>query len=322
MVLGLAWAGQGYWALVLGNLFGAVILSAVVTVRFGLVPAWPRTAELATPLSYARHILVGRIAWVLYRNSDILIAGRLLGSGLLGYYSMAWNVASLPGEKLGNVLTAATAPFFAAIQADRPALRHYFLRVTEALSLVLYPLLFGFLAVADLAVPLVLGEKWIPAVPVLRILIVFAAINAITTPVSQVLNVTGHTRTGMLSGLIALGVLPPAFLVGGMLWGMSGIAGAWIVGYPIVMLLPVRTALRTLEIPLGGYLGSARRAVEGVAVLAGAVWLMRLALPPGTSGWLELVGAVLAGAVGYLGLLWWRHRGLLAAVPGLLRGRG
>jgi len=319
-VLLLAWLGHGYWALVLGNLLGAVLISLAVTVRYGLMPRWPRPSELRTPITYAWHIFAGRAAWMLYRNSDTLIAGRILGSTILGYYTMAGSVASLPGEKLGNVLTAATAPFFAAIQSDRPALRHYFLRVTEVLTLVLYPVLFGFMLVADLAVPLVLGEKWLPAVPVLRLLILFAAIQAVTTPVSQVLNVTGNTRIGMRAGLRALVILPPAFLIGGLLWGMLGIAAAWVVAYPLVLSLPLRVALRALEIPLREYLDCGRRAAAAVVVMAGLVAVARgatLGLEAPT--WVQLVSAVATGAIGYAGYLWWRHPSLVRGIPGLLR---
>lgn len=319
-VLLLAWMGKGYWALVLGNLLGAVMISLAVTVQFGLMPRWPRLAELRTPFTYAWHIFAGRGAWMLYRNSDTLIAGRILGSTILGYYTMAGSVASLPGEKLGNVLTAATAPFFAAIQSDRSALRHYFLRVTEVLTLVLYPVLFGFMLVADLAVPLVLGEKWLPAVPVLRLLILFAAIQAVTTPVSQVLNVTGNTRVGMQTGLLALVILPPAFVAGGVLWGMLGIAGAWVLGYPLVLRLPLRVALQALDIPLMEYLRSGHRAAAAVLVMASAVGLVRVvAVGLEAPSWLQLALAIAAGAIGYAGYLWWRHPSLVRAIPTLLR---
>lgn len=321
-VLTLAWAGTGYWALVLGNLAGTALTAVVISARFGIRPALPRAADLRAPMRYAWHLFVSRGAWVLYRTSDVLVAGRLVSATLLGYYSMASTLASLPGEKLGNVITAATAPFFAAIQSDRARLRHWFLRVTEVLALMLYPVMFGFLAVADLAVPLVLGDQWLSAVPVVRILFGFAAIHAVTTPVSQVLNVTGHTRENMLAGIIALGVMPAAFVTGGLLAGIHGIALAWLVCYPVVLLYPVRIALRALELDAADFLRCGRRAAEGVAAMLVTVAALRWGLGPQLGPWAELAASVGAGASGYLGLLWWRHRAMLLAIPALLRGRG
>jgi teichuronic acid exporter len=320
LVLPFALAGFKYWALVLGNIGGAVLTSLWILLRYGQPVAWPRLAELREPIRFGRQVLVARLAWVLYRNSDFFVAGRIFGTTLLGFYTMAWNVASLPGEKLGNVLTAATAPFFAAIQHDRAVLRHYFLRVTGALALVLFPVLFGFLCVADLAIPVVLGARWLPAVPALRALVFYSALQAVTTPVNQILNVTGNTRTAMWAGLLALAILPPAFVVGGKLGGITGIGVAWVVAYPVIAALPLSKALRALGLPVGEYLLSARYAIEGVLVMVVAVLAVR-ALPWSAPGAGELGVAVLVGGLAYLGTLWMRQRELLLSVPRLLKWR-
>lgn len=306
LVLTLALRGVGYWALILGYLGGSLVSAGWVISRHRQPYAWPTRAGLGALLQLARHVVIGRSAWILYRTADVFVAGRLFGAGLLGYYTMAWTVASLPGEKLGNVLTAATAPFFGAIQSDRQALRHYFVRVSETLALVLYPLLFGFLCVADLAVPLVLGEQWRPSVPVLRVLICYAAIQGVTTPVSQILTVTGHARTVMRAGLIALAVLPPAFFVGGRMAGILGVALGWLLVYPLVAWYPLSAALRVLALPVRDYIGGLRVAFEGAITMALAVLGFR-ALPwPSGSDWLELGGAIVAGGLGYTVTVWRR----------------
>lgn len=321
LVLALAVRGAGYWALVLGHLGGSVVTTLWVLARHGQPLARPTRSGLAPTVHLARNVVVARAAWILYRTSDIFVAGRLFGTSLLGYYTMAWNFASLPGEKLGNVLTGATAPFFAAIQEDRAALRHYFLRVTEALALVLYPALFGFLLVADLVVPLVLGAQWLPSVPILRVLVFYAAVQGVQTPISQVLNVTGHSRTAMRGGLLALAVLPPAFFLGGKLGGLMGVAVAWLVAYPVVMSIPLPAVLRVLSLSPREYLSATRVAVEGVIVMAVAVVALR-ALPWGpSSAWPELGAAVATGATAYLGTLWVRHRRILVELHAMVRSR-
>jgi len=41
-----------------------------------------------------------RILWFLYSQADIFIAGKLLGKELLGFYSVAMHLASLPVQKI------------------------------------------------------------------------------------------------------------------------------------------------------------------------------------------------------------------------------
>jgi PST family polysaccharide transporter len=310
-VLGMAILGLGYWALILGSLAGSAIVGLWVLARHRVPLSWPRLSDLSQPFTYSSHIVVGRALWQVYRTADRMIVGRLLGTVPLGFYTVAWTVASLPGEKLGNVITAATSPFFSAVQGDRARLRHFFLRVTGMLAVVIYPALFGFFIVADLAVPLVLGERWVPAIPLIRALVAYAALQGVATILSQILNVTGHTRTNMWSGAVAVAVLLPAFAVGALVAGTLGVAMAWLITFPLVVWLPLRTVLRVLEVRMAEYLGALQPAVEGALAIVLTVGVLRLGLGGRVGAAAELSVAVLAGVAAFGLLLWLRHPHLI-----------
>ena len=298
-VLILALRGAGYWSLVAGTVAGSAAASIWVFRLRRVVCEWPRFASLTEPLRYCRHLIVGRVAYYGYQNADFLVAGRLFGPILLGQYNVAWTIASLPGEKLTNIISAATAPFFGSIQHDRPALASYYLRLTSFLGLLLWPVLFGFLVVADLAIPLILGVQWTPAVPVARALIVYAALQSVSTLNAQILLVTGRSGTSMRWALLALAVLPPAFYLGGRLGGLTGVAWAWTIGYPLVAIWPLRMVLQILQIPRATYLGAFRRAALMVIGMVAAVYFLRRAIHPLVSPAGELAISVFAGAVVY-----------------------
>ena len=59
----------------------------------------------------------------------------------LGQYTLAWNIASLPGEKLTNLLTVVSSSFFASLRHDLPAMRRYLLLLTEGISVLTWPVL-------------------------------------------------------------------------------------------------------------------------------------------------------------------------------------
>ncbi|HEX7023794.1 MAG TPA: oligosaccharide flippase family protein [Gemmatimonadales bacterium] len=319
LVLLLAALKFGYWALILGNLGGSLVATVFTLLRYPLPVRWPRLDGLQEVVRYSWHILVGRASWYAYRNADFAVAGRMLGSGILGHYTIAWNIASLPGEKLTTVITAATTPFFARIQGDRDSLRFYFLRITEVLSLVIVPLLAGLILVADLAVPVVLGPAWIPAVPALRLLVGYAVLQSVSTPISQVLTVCGRARLLMWNGLLCLAVLPPAFVLGASLAGGTGIAAAWLITYPILALPAILGIFRTLDLRLFEYAAAWGSALRGAAAMTAAVVGLRYLLPHGFPPAIELAAAVLTGGAAYAGTVHLLDRGRVRRAIEMIR---
>jgi len=299
VVLTLAVLGAGYWALVGGILAGSLAATLWVTVQRPTGFAWPRLSGLAEPIRYCRHLLVGRLAWQGYQNADFVVAGRMFGVAVLGTYNVAWTIASLPGEKLTTVVIAAVSPFFASLR-DRPeALRHYMLRILSLLSLVLFPPLFGFLLVADLAIPVVLGSQWAGAISPARALVFYAVLQSVSVTLVTFLSSTGKTGIAMRTALLNLLILPVAFVIGGRLGGITGIALAWAAAYPFLVAMPLRATLQTLNIRLRTFLATFRHALLTVAVMSVCVLgfrrLVQGSFPPQAELWLSvIVGAVAA----------------------------
>ena len=126
--------GCGPWALATGLLegqFTVVVLARRLSIQQPLRPTWLR---LKPTVHYARYLVTGTLAWSFYSSSDFAAVGRVAGIAALGYYQFAWNVAQLPGEKLGSVLQSVVGPFFGTIGDDHTSLRHYFLLLSAYLS--------------------------------------------------------------------------------------------------------------------------------------------------------------------------------------------
>jgi teichuronic acid exporter len=319
IVISIALAGGGYWALIVGWLGASVAVTVWVSIFHRLPIRWPRASQIRQPLRYARDLLVSRVALTVYFAADSVVIGRFLGAQSLGIYTVARTVADLPGEKLGNVLTAASGPFFASLQSDRLAVRHYFIRISEIMAIVIMPLLIGMLLLADAAVPLLLGHQWTASVLPMQILLAHALLHTLTTPVQQVVVATGATHVARSAALIGLGVMVPGLLVGVSLGGVSGVATAWLLLFPARTVLPLATALRRLDMGFWEYLASWRSAAEGVAVMSAIVLVMQnvvlLKLPPEYSV-TRLALLVVAGAFAYVATVSVRNR---AAVDRLSR---
>jgi PST family polysaccharide transporter len=91
-----AWAGMRYWSLVIGYLVGTVAETVLVLSFSRFKFAWPDSISLKPALTLSRDLLVMRICWYIYSNSDFVVAGRLLGQTPLGAYRLAWSISNIP----------------------------------------------------------------------------------------------------------------------------------------------------------------------------------------------------------------------------------
>ena len=303
----LALLGWGYWALVIGSLVGTAVLSVLPIVRAPQGFARPRAADLGRVMRFSRHVIVTRAAWYGYSNADFVVAGRVLGEAPLGVYTLAWNLASVPLEKITAMLTTVTPSFFSAVQTQHAELRRYLLRMSEGLALVTFPATLGLALVAPDFVQLLLGARWMGAVAPLELLAIYASIRSVVTLLPQVLIAVGETRFMMWVTLLMLLALPPVFWLGSR-WGAVGIAAGWVLVYPVLTLPLLFRTLRAIHMRLGEYLRGLWPAASASAVMCVAVLLLKWACPPVWPAYVRLGLEVGTGAAVYVAVLMGAHR--------------
>ena len=191
--IALALAGFGYWTLVFGVVASA-LLGTVLTLlarrhRF----AWPRLRDLQHQIRFSRNIIITSLAWAAYSNADFVVAGRMLGQAALGAYTVAWNFANAPLEKITSLIGGVTPAYFSAVQHDNNELRRYLLKSTQAIALITFPAMIGISLVAHDAVLLALGAKWQAAIAPLQVLALYACYRSVMPLLPQLLTVKGET---------------------------------------------------------------------------------------------------------------------------------
>ena len=304
----LAVLGFRYWSLVLGGVIGAVVGTVPTVIARPYRLKLPRWKTLRPVLPFTRNMLVGRLFWYTYQNSDFIVAGKRLGSEALGAYSYAWTLASMPVDKISALVSSVTPAIFATVQNDIPALRRYFLTITEGLAVFSFPLALGMALVAEDFVPVVFGERWLFMIPPLQILAAYAAVRTISPTASNVLVVTGDSRFLMYMAGIAAVALPTGFYIGSF-WGTTGIAIAWTIAHPLAVYLPLNTRLfRRLDLSVPNYLRALWPALSGCALMAAAVTVARALVPPEFATGIRLALEVAAGAIAYSACLLLFHR--------------
>src|SRR6185295_13987518 len=94
-------------------------------------------------------------------------------------------------------------------------------------------------------------------------------------------------------------------------WGTAGLAGAWLIVYPIIVAFPMwRRAFQRLDLPARRYFAALQPATEGCVLMAGTVWICREFLFDGFPALARLVLLVAVGVLSYAFVfaLRWRSR--------------
>ena len=299
--VGCAYAGMGYWSLVIGNLVGRAANIGLAIYWRPTPFAWPHRKQVAAPLRFGMEIAVQRIASSINGLSDVMVIGRTMGQSPLGAYRLASNLASTPAERIGTVIMRVTGPLFSRVQEDRDMMLRYFLIFSETLAMSAFPLLFGLAIVAPETVALLLGPKWAGASSPLRWLAIFMVVRTMTSLMHQLIPTLRLTRFGMWMSFISFVLMPVAFYVASSR-GVGAVAAAWLLMSPITVLPVAAKVFSEIGCSVAQYMRALSPAVAGSAAMLLAIlglrWWLRL------QGWPGLMAEVTLGGVVYGGVLW------------------
>lgn len=289
--------GLRYWALALGTVIGTLITTVITLYRRPQPFTWPTRAGLAPIMTFSRHILIGRLAWIVYQDGDFTVAGRRLGKYAAGVYGLAWTLASSPIEKITALLQEVTPSLFSKVQDDRPALKRYFLNLSEILCVATFPASVGLALVSSDLVDVVLGPKWHAAAAPLALLALYAGARSVTSLYGALFVATRETRFSMWTSVALAITLIIGFVVGSN-WGPAGIAAAWLVIHPSFSAFSFTKVRKVLTLTASEYLRALRLGLDGAAVMGAGVLLFQHYVSQDWESWVRLpVEIILGGGI-------------------------
>jgi PST family polysaccharide transporter len=298
IMVALAFLGFRYWTIVIGGLAGSASYTIMTLAARRHRIALPRRGSMRQALTVSLDVLWSRLAWYLYSSADFVVSGRMLGPTLTGFYSIAWQMASVPVEKVSTLVMQVTPSIMSAVQTDRAALRRYLLNLTEGIALLTLPAAVGMALVTEPFVRVVLTDKYLLAIEPLRYLALYASVRAVTPLFAPVLIALHRTRIVVWNNLLALILLPAAFVIGSR-WGTTGIAVAWIVAHPVVVIQIARHVFREIDLKPSTYMAVMWPALVSCGLMAGVVLIVKLFLGAEASMVTRLAAESLAGAATY-----------------------
>jgi O-antigen/teichoic acid export membrane protein len=301
----LAVLGFGIWALA----FGPLVSHLAQVAGMSFVRPWHiglrfRGDGAEALIRFAVGVNANLYLWYWYVSADNLIIGRALGGAALGIFTMAMNLSKLTWNKLWLVVNPLLLPLFAEARTTPGKMGQVFLRVTHWVALITFPASIGLLVAAQDAVKVLLPDKWADIVVPLQWLCLLGGSRAIAALMSPVLLAVGKVRLEVFFSL-ACGIVMPAAFVVALPWGVSGVAAAWALVFPVlVATFLLRPVLRAVQVGVGEYVRALRTPVAASLVMAVLVHTVgRLLYLPAVPG---LCFKVAFGALCYFALItWW-----------------
>lgn len=234
----LAYIGCGVWALIVQMLTNTIIDTIVLSFIINWRPEFYFSWKKAKPLiSYGWKILITDLIGTIFNQLNSFIIGILYSSEDLAFYSQGKKYPELINNNIEATLSAVLFPAM-SLCIDKEEMVQIRRKSLKMMYYLIFPIMFGMYAIADKMIIVLLTDKWIFAVPYLRITCITAIINVFGTTFIQEIKAIGRSDITLKMELIK----KPIYLIIlciSLCYGVKAIAFTAIINSIIAFIINV-----------------------------------------------------------------------------------
>ncbi len=318
----MAWLGFGVWSLVAGRIapgvFGVVAAIPLKHLPLGRGVSLKAFRQL---VSFGSHTAAHGLLDYAILNIDYVMLGRFASIRALGLYTFSFNLLQRPLLAVSNTVPHALFPVLCGVRDKAEGLIDGYLKSTHYVVLGMYPFLFGILAVAPEFVPLVFGEQWSNAVPIIQWICAAGAVTATGMLMKAVLFTLGRPDLLWKIGIARLAAYAIVLYLAAQRGATEVAAAVAILALPFHLLTHALLA-RMLSLSWLRYWRALRIPAIATGLMIAGVFGVRAGLVAlGAPLWLVLIGGVAAGAAAYVSFVMIFDRPAIREILALLADR-
>jgi O-antigen/teichoic acid export membrane protein len=304
-----AWLTRSYWSLAIGTIASPITMLVVSYIFAPYLPAislrkWQDFA------GYVRWTTFGQTIRALVWQMDSLMLGRFVNRFELGGFSMAANLAALPGQIFIDQMMNPLVVAFSSVRQDTRRLITAYQKSTTSIVALSLPIMVGMSMNAEPIIRLAFGEKWLAAAPILRWLSWAVIPSLFTSPVGALAVSLERSRVMTRLVVIELVIRFPLTLIGILHYGIAGAVAARLVTALAIAGFAMLAVRELIGLRIKDQLVGPWRPMISTAIMAAMVALLEASFGD-VSGYYQLVlhlaAIVGVGAAAYAGsmfLLW------------------
>jgi O-antigen/teichoic acid export membrane protein len=168
--IAIAYLGFGVWALVIQQIFNAMVDTVILWITVKWRPKLMFSfARLKGLFSFGWKLLASSLLDTVYTNIRQLIIGKLYSSSDLAYYNRGRQFPSLFVSNINTSIDSILLPTMSKEQDNKERVKVMTRRAIKTSTYVMAPLMMGLAFLGTTLIRLVLTDKWLPCVPYMSI---------------------------------------------------------------------------------------------------------------------------------------------------------
>jgi len=214
---------KSVWALVFGLLAGNAVRCFVSYLIHPYRPHLNLDLGKARELfGFGKWVLGSSILIFLITQGDDIFVGKLLGATALGFYQMAYRISNMPATEITHVISQVTFPAYSKLQDNIPKLREAYLKVLQVTAFLSFPIAGLIFILAPDFTKIFLGDKWMPMVPAMQVLVLWGLIRSIGATTGPIFQAVGRPKILVKYQIFQLSVLIILVYPLTIHWGILG----------------------------------------------------------------------------------------------------
>ena len=223
-----AWLYQSYWALVIGD----IVLAATFTFcTYRLHEARPKWSLIGAKNQwrFSKWVLLRGILGYSRAKFDSFVISKFYGLSELGVYTLSKELATIPHNQVTTPMIGILLSGMSRNSDDPVKSADTFSKLFVCLVAVVFPVATGIYLLADLLIPIALGDNWSSAIPVIQGLAMLSLTYSMTTVVASSMTAMKKVKPVFYLDLVTFLLVAPS------LWMISSM--------PIAEFAYMRTAI-------------------------------------------------------------------------------
>ncbi len=235
-------------------------------------------------------------------QGDRFVLGLWAPKTVVGAYFFAFRLAVQPIQMLAGNLTNVLFPVLSQLRNDPVRQREAAVNASRILAFAVMPYSFLQAAVAQPLLTFVFGEKWQAAIPLVEILSIGLAFDAVSWVAGALLQARGEFRRSLLYSAAFFPLFIAMVAAGAFWWSGIGVAGAVTIFYALFAPIYSYCVFHRIGVSAREILSIYVAPVTLAATSAALAMLMGRLLPAGDVAKSVCIAA--AGSALYLALMW------------------
>ncbi|GAB3342674.1 MOP flippase family protein [Larkinella ripae] len=240
IAIGMAYNGYAETSLVMGYLIMHVVrtvLSILLGLKYFKPALYFNISLIKDHLRFGLFNVGDGLINFIQGNVDNIIVGSLLGVTPLGYYTIAYQLAVFPINKLNPIILQVAYPVLAKMKGNDLELRNSYIKILDIISYLNVPLLAGLFITAESVVPLFYGPGWDSTIPLIKIFILQSFFGCLAHPLFTLAFTKGKPNLLFYINVVTLVVKVPLLYFFGKYWQVTGIALSYLTTTFISLIL-------------------------------------------------------------------------------------